>query len=170
MEWNKNSNCSYCGTLFLEQINWPRQCATCNNESYTNPIPVSVSLIPVWVAKKQGLLIQRRNINPKKGEWALTGGYLNANEDWKIGAAREIKEELNLAVESKDIILFDVINDKKNHLLIFNYVSDKTRISSDKIDFTPNDEVSEITIVYQPMELAFPTHTEMLARYFNEIY
>jgi hypothetical protein len=35
------------------------------------------------------------------------------------------------------------------------------------IHFVPNEEVSEIKLINKPIELAFPSHTEMLKRHLN---
>lgn len=170
MEWNKNSHCSFCGAYFLEQTKWPRKCVVCQNDSYSNPLPVSVTFVDVWTtrhgASQAGTLIQKRNIQPKKGEWALNGGYLNAHEKWQVGAARELQEELGLTVEPSAIKLFDVVDDDKNHLLIFNHLVRPVYL--DEIKFEPNEEVSAIRVIHHLEELAFPIHTQMLARYLNE--
>lgn len=170
MDFIKNSHCSFCGALFLEQVNWPRKCVVCQFETYSNPLPVSVTFVDVWTTRtaavQAGTLIQKRNIQPKKGEWALSGGYINAFEKWQDAAARELFEELGLTVSPQDIKLFDVVDDDKNHLLVFNHL--KRPVYLDEIKFEPNDEVSEIKVIHHSMELAFPIHTLMLKRYINE--
>jgi hypothetical protein len=37
-----------------------------------------------------------------------------------------------------------------------------------ELNFTPNEEVTAIKIIHEPIELAFPTHTEMLALRFEK--
>ena len=173
MEFNKNSHCSYCGAYFLEQTNWPRKCVVCQNESYINPVPVVVTLLDVWkyrdrgAGEQAGILIQKRNINPKKGEWALSGGYVNAFEKWQDAAARELREEIGLIVDPMSVKLFDTVSNDKNHVLIFNYLEQP--VYMDEIHFSPNNEVSMIDVVYQPVSLAFPIHTLMMSRYVREI-
>lgn len=162
----KNKYCSYCGIEFTQCETYPRICVGCNVSTWANPITVSVTLLSVWDGLKRGALIQKRNINPHKGEWALHGGYLNFGEAWKDGAVRELKEELNLDIPSSDVRLYDVVDAVNGNLLIFNTVS--TIINFGSIDFKPNHEVSEIKVIYKPEELAFPSHTKMLERYIHE--
>lgn len=170
MEYQKNSCCGYCGKLFLEQVKWPRKCFHCQNESYSNPLPVSVSFVDAWTmyngAMLIGTIIQKRNINPKKGQWALNSGYINAYEKWQEGAVRELKEELGLTIPVEEVKLYDLVDDQTNHLLIFNYVERPVYLGD--IKFVPNEEVLEIKVIYHPIELAFPNHTKMLGRYLKE--
>lgn len=161
IDFVKDSHCSYCGSKFLEQKAWPRKCFICWNESYKNPLPVVVAILNVWDGKKVGTLIQQRNHDPKKGGWAFTGGYIDKNEMWQEAIVREVKEELGLETEIKDYLLSDVLsNTDKSNLLIFS-ICLKT-FDKDEINFTTNNEVAAIKIIHEPIELAFPTHTEML--------
>lgn len=162
----RNSHCSYCGSQFVIGAPWPRQCPNCNNISYINPLPVVVVMLTVWDGPKLGTLIQQRNINPKAGEWALTGGYIDMGETWQDAACREVREELGLEIEAEHLRLMDVKpSTLRDNILIFcryNLV-----IDSDSIRFTPNEEVRAIKVISEPMELCFPTHTEAVQEYFS---
>lgn len=164
----KNTFCSFCGIKFTEQIKYPRKCFACYNETFSNPVPVSITLLAAYSEgdKKPGALVQKRNIDPQKGSWALHGGYLESHETWQQGAVRELKEELNLDLDSKHIVLMDILSASNGNLLIFNYIGFPIHIKN--IPFVPNNEVSEIKIVHEPIELAFPIHNEMLKRFFNK--
>lgn len=163
-ELKKNSHCSYCGTLFTEQVLWPRKCVNCSSESFSNPTPVAVVLISIWDGDRLGCLIQQRNIDPKKGEWALTGGYMDLGETWEQTAARELREEVGLITQPTDYQLMGVTGSANNlNILVFGLC---TRVFDLKeIPFVPNHEVSAIAVANKPMELAFPSHTEMLAKF-----
>jgi len=164
-EYIKNSHCSYCGTRFTEQVAWPRKCFRCYNDSYSNPLPVVVVFLNVWEGNKLGTLIQQRNIQPKKGEWALTGGYIDGGETWQEAAGREVYEELGIKTIPNGFHLLEVhSNTSKSNLLIFCSYLQTLRLED--IHFTPNEEVSAIQIVHDAVELAFPTHTEMLGKRF----
>jgi NADH pyrophosphatase NudC (nudix superfamily) len=124
----KNSHCSYCGSLFAEQNVWPRKCFVCYNDSFSNPTPVVVVLLKVQRAVSQGsttiiqngLLIQKRGIEPQKGGWALTGGYIDDRETWQHAAVREVREELGLETKEKNYKLWDATSStNKENILIF---------------------------------------------------
>lgn len=163
----KNAYCSYCGHIFGQE-EWPKQCLDCKNVSYVNPTPVVVVLLPVWNGPRLGQLIQQRNIEPEKGEWALCSGYINLGETWQEAAVREIKEEIGYNLNISNLHLMDVVNSKNGNLLIF--AEYNTPIDLADIHFVPNEEVSRIKVIYEPVELAFPTHTQMLKRHFSLSY
>lgn len=163
----KDSHCSYCGTRFTEQEQWPRKCFRCYNESYKNPIPIVVSMIGVEVENKMALLIQQRNIDPKKGEWALPSGYINHGESWEEAAVRENLEEMDLHSVVEDYHLFDIKKPSSGNMLIFNthFVKAPDALLFLLEDFRPNSEVSSIGLWYGDTELAFPTHNECGQQY-----
>lgn len=155
----KDSCCSYCGTK-LYDLAYPKRCSNCKEYAWGNPIPVVATLIPVEQDGKWGILIQQRNIEPEKGNWALTGGYINHGEDWRAAITREVKEELNLDAEPNKFQLFDVVSGKSGSTILvicyYNNVIPFEMLSS----FTPNDEVQSVDVMWEPRELAFPAHTK----------
>lgn len=158
-KYTKDDYCSYCGHKFTD-LKWPRACAHCKNISFINPLPCTVALIPVGL----GLVVIRRGIEPHKGEFGLPGGYMDANETWQKGAAREIKEEVGITVDPNDMSLLHVCSDLTNHLLIFC----QTREVSERElyeNFKVNEESLELAIAREPIELAFQRHTEALSDY-----
>lgn len=168
----KNTFCNFCGAPFLDKTTLHLSCASCNNITYRNPMPVVVALVPVFQrdpSAQHGWLIEQRNIEPEKGGWALPGGYIELGETWQEAAARELNEELGLVTRPKDYTLFDVVNSANKNLLIFCV---HTGVFWDDIHFTPNEEVSAIKapILPEHLELCFPTHNEMWLRYYNESY
>lgn len=162
----RDSHCGFCGTLFTEQKFWPRKCFKCYNESFKNSIPVAVALLSVFdQSGRVGSLIQQRGIPPHVGAWALTGGFMNLNEQWFDAAAREVQEEIGLVTDPKLYEMLNIISDDKGHLLIFAAYTKVVNLSD--IHFIPNEEVTDIKLVYEPVELCFPTHTQMLNKYFG---
>lgn len=169
MNFTKGSHCGWCGTRFAEQITYPRKCFRCGNDTYVNPIPVSVALIPMWHDHNElhqaGILITKRNIEPKKGQWALPGGYLDMGETWQKGCAREVFEEVGLETDPENYELFGVELAMNGNLLVFGlYKGFKTY---EDINFVPNEETSSIDLAYTPAELAFPTHTAALNKWLS---
>jgi ADP-ribose pyrophosphatase YjhB (NUDIX family) len=171
------SLCSSCGTKFAEQKLYPRICFHCRLITYKNPIPVVVPLIPVpqpgySVYNRKNAprwLIQQRNINPKKGQWALSSGYINYGESWQDAAVRELQEEVGLTVSPNDFSLLDVVNATNDNMLIFCVHNDGVKESD--IQFAPNEEVSGIQLITDPyqIELCFPTHNEQLRKYYDSL-
>lgn len=157
----KNSYCSYCGHSFNEGQLWPRECSSCKNITYQNPIPVSVVLLPI----DNGLLLIRRNIEPRKGMLALPGGFINYGETWQQAGARELFEETGIKIESDEIELFDVQSAPDGTVLIFGLAKELN--TSQLPAFSQNEETTEFVILKAPEELAFSLHTTVLKKYFN---
>jgi NADH pyrophosphatase NudC (nudix superfamily) len=175
---SKDTYCSHCGKVFAEQKLYPRKCFFCGNDTYANPLPVVVVMATVeWIrgAKARVMLIQRRNIEPKKGEWALISGYINLGETWQEAASRELEEEMYL--QASDFKLWDVcLSSNKNNLLIFCTTHIKaTDFYKSAECFEPNDEVQEIDAIellpsvaghfksangIHTRELVFPAHAK----------
>jgi ADP-ribose pyrophosphatase YjhB (NUDIX family) len=175
----KDSHCSFCGTRFTEQIVWPRKCFSCYNDSYKNPIPVVVVLIPTLKRneikrygadsyQEYGWLIEQRNINPEKGGWALPSGYIEFGETWQQAAAREMEEEVGFVTKPEEFLLLEVVNSLGGNMLIF---CTHRPVYEDEIKFRPNHEVSAVQFPTRPdkVELCFPTHTMMWQKYYDSI-
>jgi ADP-ribose pyrophosphatase YjhB (NUDIX family) len=156
----KNSFCSYCGKAFAENQAWPRTCIGCTRITYQNPIPVSVVLLPV----DGGLLTIRREIDPKKGQLALPGGFIDLGESWQQAGAREVREETGYEISPDEIQDFRVLSAPDGTVLVFGEA--RARRKSDLPAFTANAETSECVVVDRPQELAFPLHTRVVAEWF----
>ena len=160
MKLQRNAFCSYCGNRFPEGAAYPRQCAGCGSFTYLNPIPVAVILLPV----DDGLLLIRRNIEPRKGLLALPGGFVNYGESWQAAAARELHEETGVVISAGEVTLFDVLSAPDGTVLVFGLAPPRKWEQIEQ--FIPNEETQETTILQHPEELAFPLHTQVVANYF----
>ena len=68
-------------------------CCHCDTIYYDNPIP-SVAVV---ARNEQGnLLLVKRGTDPKKGFWALPGGFMDGGESATQAALREMEEETGL--------------------------------------------------------------------------
>lgn len=166
------SHCSFCGTKFAEQDSYPRPCYHCGNVAYKNPVPVVVGIIPVHTRLYHshcGWLIQQRNIDPGKGGWALTSGYINYRETWQQALVRELQEEVGLITRPEDYHLVEVVNAANHNMLIFG--AHNYGVYSKEVHFSPNPEVSAIGFPMSPkyQELVFPVHNEVWQRYYNSL-
>lgn len=175
-DFKRDSCCSYCGTKFTEQVIWPRKCFSCYNDSFKNPIPVVVVMQPVngwydWGGERFGLLIQQRGIEPKKDQWALTGGYVDDKETWQEAAVREVSEEIGLDTHQEHYDIWDVCSStNKDTMLIF--CTSKLHIKSVDLlqkQFKPNHEVLALDVMWEERELAFPAHTEQANKFLRRL-
>lgn len=154
-----HAHCNFCGHRYdAEAVSkWPRYCADCTSTTWKNPIPVLVVLVPL----NGGLLAVRRAIPPAEGQLALPGGYMEHGESWQQAAVRELLEETSIQLSPVFVDLLDLRMSHGGNLLIFCQTSPLKINESVIRDFKPNPEVSELVILREPTELAFPTHTEM---------
>lgn len=159
----KNTFCSYCGEEF-NALTYPLTCEECKNVTYINPCPVNVVCVQVG---SYGVLVVRRNHEPGKGKFALPGGFLEVNESWQAGAAREVMEETGVKINAGSIRALDVhTSEQTGHLIV--YSASNTPIA-ELPPFVPNEEVTEIAVVRvtDDIDWAFPRHGEV-ARLFLE--
>lgn len=159
--FEKNSCCSYCGARYPVAGLWPITCHACGNTNYLNPIPVVVLLVPV----EEGLVVARRNIEPRKGTLVLPGGYLDLGETWQEGAQRELYEETGILISPCEISLYDVSSGLDNTLVISGLARRQPRSCLKPFS---SSETQEIALIEGPIELGFPLHNLLIRRYFSE--
>jgi len=160
--FEKNSCCTHCGTAYPVTGQWPATCRSCGNTNYLNPVPVVVLLVPV----DGGLVVARRNIEPRKGTLVLPGGYLDLGETWQEGAQREMYEETGILVSAADISLYDVSNGLDDTLVISGLAVPQPLSCLKPFS---SSETQEIALIKEPVELGFPLHNLLIRRYFAEI-
>src|SRR5262245_51757839 len=152
----KHAHCSYCGHRFVDGQAWPRLCAGCNQQSFINPTPVAVVLLPV----DKGLLVIRRGIEPQLGQLALPGGYIDFGESWQQACARELHEETGIVISPDDIVERRVCSAPRGLLLVFGEA--RPLRSAELPAFVPTDETTERAVIDSPVDLAFPLHTQVM--------
>lgn len=77
-----------------------RACTACGFIHFTDP-KVGVGVMVVEGGK---LLLVKRIMAPEIGKWSIPAGYLDAGEDPRETAVREVFEETNLEVEIGDLV------------------------------------------------------------------
>jgi 8-oxo-dGTP diphosphatase len=160
-----NGHCSYCGTAYVSGSAWPRTCTGCGETTWRNPLPVGLLLVPVEFddGAPRGVVVVRRDIEPSRGELCLPGGFIEYGETWEEGAARELREEAALHADPDEVTLFDVASTGR-HVLIFGTVP--ARAAASLPASAPTDESTEWLVLRKPEDLAFPTHTAAVAKFF----
>jgi ADP-ribose pyrophosphatase YjhB (NUDIX family) len=158
--YRQHSHCSFCGRPFLDGQRWPRICGHCGSTTYRNPLPVALALLPV----DDGLLVIRRAASPRQGQLALPGGFIEVNESWQHACARELREEAGVNVPAELITDFGTRSTPDGYLLVFGL--GPAMRSADLPSFRPNREAEARLVISAPAELAFPLHSEMVARFF----
>jgi 8-oxo-dGTP pyrophosphatase MutT (NUDIX family) len=120
-----------------------------------------VVLMPV----DAGVLAVRRSLPPGLGQLALPGGFIDWGESWQQAAVRELREETGLIAEVNELQLLH-IETIAGIMLMFCQTQPR-RWQDLHFQLDPA-EVSEVVQLDQPCELAFPTHTQVLADYFRQ--
>lgn len=162
--------CGFCGTAYPEgQPVFARTCSSCGRAAYKNPLPVAVVLVPVRLESEDlGLLVIRRSIPPREGQLALPGGFINFGESWQAGAAREVLEETSLLLAPDLIRLARVHSAPDSTILIFGIAPIQPSHVLEGVELS--SETSEIVVVEQLAELAFPLHTEVAQEFFEGVF
>jgi ADP-ribose pyrophosphatase YjhB (NUDIX family) len=170
----RDTFCSYCGARFADTMSYPRSCGACGAQTWANPVPVAVVLLPVTEGGRTGLLVVRRAI-PPVGKLALVGGFVEIHESWQHGAARELREEAGAAIDPAGLepLWYASTEPRPDRVLLFAVAP---AIDASALPpFSPSGEASERAIWFgaeaSPQgsgeELAFPLHAEAARRYFE---
>jgi 8-oxo-dGTP diphosphatase len=90
--------CPYCATALVEKFRFEQVrpiCPACGFVYFRDP---KVAVIALVIQDGRILLVQRA-VDPGKGQWALPGGYMDADEMPAIALQRELEEEVGLTVQ-----------------------------------------------------------------------
>jgi ADP-ribose pyrophosphatase YjhB (NUDIX family) len=113
--------CPGCGARLVERLLEGRglpACPACEFVAWPDP-KVAVAVV---VEDEEGrLLAIRRGIAPGLGQWALPGGYLDADETPADGARRECLEETNCLVEIERLACIHHVMTSEGGLLVLAY-------------------------------------------------
>ncbi len=130
--------------------------------TYDNTPTVVVVLVPL----RGGLLMIRRALEGEgHGRLALPGGYQMLGQTWQEAGAAEVREETGVTVDAAvlRVVGVETTPDRRQNLIF---------CQSPPIEheggFSHDAEVSEVLIVHEPLETAFPLHTRAVKRFFAE--
>jgi ADP-ribose pyrophosphatase YjhB (NUDIX family) len=168
----RDTFCSYCGTRFADATAYPRMCTACGAQTWANPIPVAVVLLPVIDGARTGLLVVRRAI-PPVGKLALVGGFVEDHESWQACAARELHEEAGVAIDPATLepLWYASSEPRPDRVLLFALAP---AIDASALPpFAPGAEASQRGVWFgagatggPDDELGFPLHAQAARRYF----
>ncbi|WP_320064209.1 NUDIX domain-containing protein [Micromonospora sp. RTGN7] len=156
------SHCSSCGAGYPAGSGWPRVCAACGHAVWRNPLPVAVAVLPVRTDAGLGVVVVRRDIEPARGLLALPGGFIEYGEEWRDALVRELREETGLVATAGDAELFAVHSAPAGGtMMVFGTLPE--RAAGQLPPSAPTDEATEWLVLTEPAELAFSTHSQVLA-------
>ncbi len=131
---------------------------------YNNTPTVVVVLVPL----RGGLLMIRRALPGEgQGKLALPGGYQMLGQTWQEAGSQEVLEETGVVVTSGALQVVRVVTtpDRRQNLLF---------CQSPPVEhegaFVHDAEVSEVLVIHEPVETAFPLHTRMVKEFFQRFH
>jgi ADP-ribose pyrophosphatase YjhB (NUDIX family) len=139
-------------------------CAHCGREHHEHPMIV----VTAFVACGKRLLWVRRAIEPKRGRWAIPGGYLEGGETLQEGAARELYEEAGVLVPAEDFQLYML-----GTLTFINQIYAGFRAEVTSIDARPGRESLECAFFSRDecpwTEVAYPEVNESVEQAYADL-
>jgi ADP-ribose pyrophosphatase YjhB (NUDIX family) len=128
---------------------------------YQNTPTVVVVLVPIGA----GLLMIRRALAGEgQGKLALPGGYQMLGQTWQEAGAREVLEETGVVLDASmlRVVTIETTPDRRQNLLFC-----QSSPVEHAGEFIHDAEVSEVLVVREPVETAFPLHTAMVRAFFE---
>ena len=128
---------------------------------YQNTPTVVVVLVPL----RGGLLMVRRALPGEgRGRLALPGGYQMLGQTWQEAGAAEVREETGVLVEpaALSVISIETTPDRRQNLVFC-----RSPPGDHAGRFSHDLEVSDVLVVREPVETAFPLHTRQVAAFFE---
>ncbi len=158
--------CKFCGIEHTVD-NYPKKCSNCEMETFKNPLPVAVLLLPVITPDgKIGMLTGQRSIAPKIGEFGLIGGYVDCGDaSFEAAAVRELLEEARITIPVDDVRTVYSYSDG-TFMLVFCEANTPIPLAVVE-DFFPTSECSSLEVLFEPETLCFVSHTVAMADWFK---
>jgi len=154
--------CPVCGHALTDKEMFGRMrrvCPACGFVFFRDP------KVAVGVLVEEGgrVLLVRRAVVPKAGWWALPAGYMEADEEPKEAARREVREETGLEIEVTGLMdVLPVATHNGRGVLIVYWARPVGG------ELRPGDDASEVrwfTAEELPADLAFESTLMALARW-----
>ena len=161
------THCPFCGGLLTQTFIEGRQrlyCPACSRPIYENPIPATCMVV---VNGLDQLLLVKRSIDPKKGQWCLPGGFIELGEPPEDGALRELTEETGLTGSIKTLLGVCTTPSSQYHsVLMVGYL-----ICDHRGRLVAGDDASDVRwFSFDELPpIAFDSHRRFVAQYLRGI-
>jgi ADP-ribose pyrophosphatase YjhB (NUDIX family) len=160
---DRKSFCPFCGQPLTRTESDGRlrlYCPPCDRILYENPVPATAVVV---VDEAQHLLLVKRSVPPKIGEWCLPGGFMELGESPEECALRELFEETGLAGRIDTFLGLVASHSQDYHtVLLMGHL-----VRSFSGTPTPGDDAADVAFFAPDRlpEIAFDSH-----RHFVRIY
>jgi len=158
--------CPYCGSpLERRRTHEGRErayCPRCERWIYENPVPAVAALV---YRPGQGVLLVRRGVPPKEGEWALPSGFLELDESPEEAVLRELAEETGLTGVLRGLVA--VASQPSRYygrVVVIGY-----EIQADGGTPRAGDDAREVAFFVEPPPLAFEAHQILLDTFLQHL-
>ena len=87
-------------------------------------------------------------------------------QTWQDAGTREVLEETGVMVapEMLRVVAVETTQDRRQNLLFC-----QSPPVEHEGDFVHDEEVSEVLVIHEPIETAFPLHTRMVREFFQQV-
>lgn len=111
-------------------------CPACNFTIFVDP-KLAVAVI---IDTDDGIVMQRRKIDPGHGKWTFPSGFVDRGEDLQSAARREVQEEVEIVVD--DLELLDIYSEPGETVALVVYIA---RVPG--AEPAPGDESDQVAVV-----------------------
>ncbi|MCF0190764.1 MAG: NUDIX domain-containing protein [Marinilabiliaceae bacterium] len=162
------SYCPHCGSSNLKKSSDKScRCYDCHHEIYFN---AAAAVVAVIFNDKGEVLLTRRAHDPWKGMYDLPGGFVDPDESLETALKRELKEELDIDIDTFQYITSDYNKYPYSNVMIHTtdalfscHLTEKLSAS-----ISVHDDVSEI-IWFKPSDIPTTEIPGLSIRHFAEM-
>lgn len=145
----RSRHCTFCGQVLVEKEyegRFREYCPACQKVNYRNPVPATAAIVSDELGR---ILLVKRGMPPKAGEWCLPGGYIELDEEADESCQRELLEETGLSGSDPSLIgvyhsdspFYHSVLVNAFHLRVDDYSSLQAGDDSTDCRFYPVDEL-----------------------------
>ncbi|NIM20332.1 MAG: NUDIX domain-containing protein [Candidatus Latescibacteria bacterium] len=155
---NKYKYCPRCGSLLEDKHmdgKTRQACSSCDFVFYHNPTPAA----GVILIEDQEVLLVKRKYPPKVGMWTLPAGFVEADENARDCAVREMKEETNIDVQLTGLFnIYSAFDDPRASVVLILFLAERV---GGRGELRCGDDASDARFFHIddiPEDIAFKAH------------